>query len=97
MVDGDLERAACEKALDEVTAKLPIKLFLSDRHRGVGVILRTKYPHIHHEFDVWHLSKSLLKNLGKAEKNQDFYRNGIELLLIIYGGLQKQVMAIQNF
>lgn len=68
MVEGDLEKAACEKALDEITTKLKVKLFLSDRHRGVGVLLRTKYPDIQHEFDVWHLSKSLLKKLGKLEK-----------------------------
>ncbi|CAG9760342.1 unnamed protein product [Ceutorhynchus assimilis] len=67
MIEGDLEKAACEKALAEITDKLKVKLFLSDRHRGVGVLLRNKYPYIQHEY-VWHLSKSLQKKLGKAEK-----------------------------
>jgi hypothetical protein len=47
MVDGDLEKAACEKVLNEMTSKLPIKLFLSDRYRDVGIMLGTKYPDIH--------------------------------------------------
>jgi hypothetical protein len=47
MVDGDLEKAACEKVLNEITSKLPIKLFLSDRYRDIGVMLRTKYPDVH--------------------------------------------------
>lgn len=68
MVEGDLEKAACEKTLADITKKLNINLFLSDRHRGVALLLRTKYPNIHHEFDVWHLSKSLLKKLSKAEE-----------------------------
>lgn len=69
LVEGDLEKAACEKALEKVTKELPaVKLFLSDRHRGVGLLLRTKFPEIHHEFDVWHLAKSLMKKLSTAEK-----------------------------
>jgi hypothetical protein len=54
--------------LVKLIPELPVKLFLSDRHRGVGVLLRSRYPNIHHKFDVWHLAKSLVKRLTKVEK-----------------------------
>jgi hypothetical protein len=54
--------------------KLPVKLFLSDRHRGVRYFMRTQFPDIDHEFDVWHMSKNLMKRLkGLEKKCPDLY------------------------
>ena len=46
-----------------------IKLFLSDRHKGVRYLLRTQYPDIEHAFDGWHIPKSLMKMMKALDKN----------------------------
>lgn len=70
MVPGELEKPACDNLLQRVISYgLSIVLFLSDRHRGIRKLIRTEYPAITHEFDVWHISKSLAK-LIKALSNK---------------------------
>lgn len=70
MFQGDLERKACELLLENLTKEenMKIKLFLSDRHKGIRYYLRTQHPEIEHEFDIWHLTKSLMKRLKTLEK-----------------------------
>lgn len=70
MFQGDLERKACELLLENLTNEenMKIKLFLSDRHKGIRYYLRTQHPEIEHEFDLWHLTKSLMKRLKTLEK-----------------------------
>jgi hypothetical protein len=70
MFQGDLERKACELLLENLTNEenMKIKLFLSDRHKGIRYYLRTQQPEIEHEFDIWHLTKSLMKRLKTLEK-----------------------------
>ncbi|CAI6365786.1 unnamed protein product [Macrosiphum euphorbiae] len=70
MVTGDLKRAACEMLIQKLIVEYDckIQLFLSDRHRGVRYFFRTQHPEINHEFDIWHLSKSLMKKMKTLEK-----------------------------
>lgn len=51
--------AACEKVLDRLKEKMNITLFLSDRHRGIRKLIRTKYEWMGYQFDIWHMAKSL--------------------------------------
>lgn len=71
MVQGDLEKKACESLLQELEKndECNINVFLTDRHKGIRCYIRTHHPNIEHEFDVWHLSKSLTKRLKTLEKN----------------------------
>ncbi|CAI6351328.1 unnamed protein product [Macrosiphum euphorbiae] len=71
MVQGDLEKKACELLLQELEKndECNINVFLTDRHKGIRCYIRTHHPNIEHEFDVWHLSKSLTKRLKTLEKN----------------------------
>lgn len=73
MVKGDLERKGCELLLDDLTKNqhFNIKLFLTDRHKGIRFYIRTQHPEIQHEFDVWHLSKSLMKKMKTLEKKHE--------------------------
>jgi hypothetical protein len=69
MVAGELEKPACDSLLSRVVSYgLQIDLFLSDRHRGIRKLIRTEYPDITHEFDVWHISKSLGKLIKASSK-----------------------------
>lgn len=68
LVNGELEKPACDQLLSRlIDCELPIKLFLSDRHRGIRKLIRTQYPQITHEFDVWHVCKSLGKRIKTIE------------------------------
>ncbi|XP_050064701.1 uncharacterized protein LOC114122846 [Aphis gossypii] len=69
MLKGDLERKACELLLEEIVEQgCKIDLFLTDRHKGIRCDIRTKFPEIQHEFDIWHLSKSLMKRMKILDK-----------------------------
>ena len=40
----------------------------TDRHRGVGALMKTEYPYITHQYDVWHMAKSFVKQLTQKGK-----------------------------
>lgn len=65
-VVGELEKPACETLLNRLLKHIKISLFVSDRHRGIRKMMRTQFGAIIHEFDVWHISKSLTKKLKAA-------------------------------
>ena len=45
-----------------------ISTVVTDKHTGVASVMKTDYPHIDHQYDVWHLAKSVTKKLGKKAK-----------------------------
>ena len=66
IITGELEKPACDALLTRLLEYgIDIKLFLSDRHRGIRKMISEKYSAINHEFDVWHVCKSLGKSLEK--------------------------------
>lgn len=89
MFQGDLERNVCELLLENFTNEenMKMKLFLSDRHKGIRYYLQTQHPEIEHEFDIWHITKSLMERLKTLEKNHtDVF---LWKLTTIYGGRRK--------
>jgi len=46
-------------------------LLLTNRHVGIRHLLKTSYPDITHEFDLWHLSKSLMKKFKTINKKYE--------------------------
>ena len=42
---------------------LAIKVFVSDRHRGIAKWIRQHQPTVKHYFDQWHVAKGLIKKL----------------------------------
>ena len=41
----------------------PIQILATDRHPSVSKIMRETYPHIKHEYDLWHIVKGIKKKL----------------------------------
>ena len=58
----------CMKSLatDHVTPSL----VATDRHVGIRALIKKDYPNIVHQFDVWHLAKSIKKKLLDAAKKK---------------------------
>ena len=67
---GELEKQACQLLLDILVneVKLDIGTFVTDRHVGIGSMMRIRFPDIFHAFDIWHMAKSLQKKLTAAAK-----------------------------
>ena len=47
-----------------------IDTIATDRHRGVGTLMKSYYPCINHQCDVWHLAKSVVKQLTQKGKQR---------------------------
>ena len=42
-----------------------VEVLATDRHVQIASFMRKQRQHISHQFDVWHMSKSIMKRLGK--------------------------------
>lgn len=49
-------------------AGVPVKTFISDRHRGNAKWIREAKTQTIHYYDIWHVARSLWKKLLKASK-----------------------------
>ncbi|XP_046854019.1 uncharacterized protein LOC124447173 [Xenia sp. Carnegie-2017] len=60
-----MEKEAFERCLYEVEKLVPVKRITTDTHVSIASAMKNKHPHIDHQYDVWHLSKSVTKKLTK--------------------------------
>ena len=59
------------QCLDSLLAcDVQILSIATDRHRGVGALMKQEYLFIEHQFDVWHLAKSVVKKLTQKGKQK---------------------------
>lgn len=47
-----------------------VATFVSDRHRGIAKWIRQSQPQTSHFFDLWHVARSINKNLLKASQEK---------------------------
>jgi solute carrier family 8 (sodium/calcium exchanger) len=66
----ELEGAKWSFSIIKDIEKLPIKTFVSDRHRGIGKWMRTTQKDTTHYYDIWHQAKSTVKKVLKASKEK---------------------------
>ena len=48
-----------------------IEVVATDRHVGIRADMKRNFPKIDHQFDVWHLAKSITKKLTEKSKKKD--------------------------
>ena len=66
-----MEKEGFKRYVDDLIASgFQFTSLATDRHRGIALLCRTEYHHINHQFDVWHVSKGLMKKLTKASKQK---------------------------
>ena len=64
-----MEKEGLELCLTNMLAKdVLVQSITTDRHKSAGALLKRKYPTIDHQYDVWHLAKSIMKKLTKARE-----------------------------
>ena len=68
-----MEREGCKRVLDRLGKdfKVPVKVFCTDRHMSIQKMMREEYSSIDHQYDVWHLSKSVCKTLMQKAKKKE--------------------------
>ena len=57
------------QCLDSLLAcDVQILSIATDRHRGVGALMKQEYLFNEHQFDVWHLAKNVKKLMQKGKQ-----------------------------
>ena len=69
-----MEKEAFSRVLDNITTNLELSVDVvsTDRHLSIKKIMRTdsRFNHIEHQFDPWHIAKGLLKKIMKTGSNK---------------------------
>ena len=67
----DMENEGCQRSLNKlINQDVKIRSLTTDHHVQITPELKTTYPSIIHQFDVWHLSKWVTRKLSKkAQKH----------------------------
>lgn len=72
-----MEKAGFIKTVDNLLDNndMNIDLISTDRHVMIRKLMatNTKYKHIKHQFDPWHIAKGILKKLVKFSKKKGLY------------------------
>jgi len=59
-----MEKEGFERCIDHIQNQgLTIHRIATDRHISIGSVMNKKYTNIRHQFDIWHVSKSVVKKL----------------------------------
>ena len=70
-----MEKEGFVRCLDSLEDDdIEVSMITTDRHTGITSTMQKDYSHIVHQYDVWHLSKSIIKKLNKKaklKKNED--------------------------
>jgi len=67
-----MERLALERSLNFLLDHgLQVSTLATDRHLSIQAFLRDTHPSIDHQFDVWHIAKSVAKKLTQKAAKKD--------------------------
>ena len=64
-----MEKEGLRRSLNYLLEQdISIVTIATDRHRGVGALMKSDYPYISHQYDVWHMAKGVVKQLTQKGK-----------------------------
>ena len=67
-----MEREGFKRCMNNIQGKgAQIKVLATDRHVGIKSDMKRNYPNVDHQFDVWHLAKSITKKLTEKANKKD--------------------------
>ena len=65
------EYEGCKRTLNSIIKKkIPIQCLTTDCHTTITAKMRSNYPKITHQYNVWHISKWITKKLTKKAKKK---------------------------
>ncbi len=67
-----MEKEGCMRVLQRLLdADLNLQILCTDRHLSIQKMMRTQFADITHQFDVWHLGKSVARKLTQKAKRRE--------------------------
>ena len=64
-----MEAEGCKRSLNFlIDQEIPVRCLSTDRHPTVSSNMKKLYPAIKHQFDTWHLAKSVVKKFTAKAK-----------------------------
>ena len=76
-----MEKVECRRVLDRIEQRLPVNILATDQHLGIQKMVCKKFDFAQHQYDVWHLAKSVAKKKKKKKKWQKAKNKGCEQLM----------------
>ena len=96
-----MEKEGLRRSLNYLLERnVSIITIATDRQKGVGALMKTEYPYISHQYDVWHMAKGVVKQLiqkGKLKHCERLLPWIQSISIITYGGLHRHAMEMHNF
>ena len=92
-----MEFEGCRRSLTKLIGqKIPVRGLTTDRHVTITARMKSDFPQIIHQYDVWHLSKSVTKKLTKKVRKSAMknYYHGFSPFQTIFGGVLQHAMGI---
>ena len=90
-----MEREGFKHCMENINEKgRKIMVVATDHHVGIRADMKKNFPEVDHQFDVWHLSKSITGKLRKKKrrrKNMLISLSGSDPSQTIFGGVPKHV------
>ena len=66
-----MEYEGCKRTLNALLQdNIPVRCLTTDQHTTITARMKSDYPNIKHQYDVWHLSKWVTKKLIKKAKKK---------------------------
>ena len=67
-----MEREGFKRCMETISGKgAVVKVVATDRHIGIAADIKRDHPEKEHQFDVWHVSKSITKKLTEKAKQKN--------------------------
>ena len=67
-----MEREGFKRCMEHIQGKgAKVKVVATDHHVSIKSDMKRNYPDVDHQFDVWHLAKSVTKKLTEKAKKKD--------------------------
>ena len=64
-----MEKEGLRRSLNYLLERnVSINTIATDRHKGVGALMKSEYPYNSHQYDVWHMAKGVVKQLTQKGK-----------------------------
>ena len=64
-----MEKEGLRRSLNYLLEQgVSIVTIATDRHRGVGALMKSNYADINYQYDVWHMTKGIVKQLTQKGK-----------------------------
>lgn len=92
-------REGFKRCMENIQGKgAKVKVVATDRHVSIKSDMKRNYPDVDHQFDVWHLAKSVTKKLTEKAKNLFLviFFPGSSQSPTISGGVPTNAMGTRN-